>query len=165
MVRNISSESAAGCENAKPIAAPSNGAVQDVQSTKPIRVSSLSITLDRPYEVGDWLKFDDIDGVVITVGDRWNGIMAAMAAEAGKDIYCEKPVSHSVVEARAMAAATDRTTLRFHRLIAFQFPCDALRSFPREWDSRLLRSVPASAGTSRLRVWPSPWPIRLQMFS
>ena len=33
-------------------------------------LGSLSITLDRPYEVGDWLKFDDIDGVVESINVR-----------------------------------------------------------------------------------------------
>ena len=58
------------------------------------------------------LARDDIDGVVITVGDRWNAVMAAMAAEAGKDIYCEKPVSLTICEARAMA----NTVRRYNRV-------------------------------------------------
>ena len=59
------------------------------------------------------LARDDVDAVVITVGDRWNGIMAAMAAEAGKDIYCEKPVSMTIHEARAMA----NTVRRYGRVL------------------------------------------------
>jgi predicted dehydrogenase len=58
------------------------------------------------------LARDDIDGVVITVGDRWNAVMAAMAAEAGKDMYCEKPVSLTIHEARAMA----NTVRRYNRI-------------------------------------------------
>lgn len=59
------------------------------------------------------LARDDIDAVVITVGDRWNGVMAAMAAEAGKDMYCEKPVSLTIQEARAMA----NTVRRYGRVL------------------------------------------------
>lgn len=33
----------------------------------------------------------DIDAVFIATGDRWHATASMMAAEAGKDIYCEKP--------------------------------------------------------------------------
>lgn len=33
----------------------------------------------------------DIDAVLIATGDRWHATASMMAAEAGKDIYCEKP--------------------------------------------------------------------------
>lgn len=37
------------------------------------------------------LARNDIDCVLIATGDRWHGKASIMAAEAGKDIYCEKP--------------------------------------------------------------------------
>ena len=33
----------------------------------------------------------DIDAVLIATGDRWHATASMMAADAGKDIYCEKP--------------------------------------------------------------------------
>lgn len=39
----------------------------------------------------DLLVRKDIDAVLIATGDRWHATAAMMAAEAGKDIYCEKP--------------------------------------------------------------------------
>lgn len=52
------------------------------------------------------IERDDIDAVVIATPDHWHGIQGVMALEAGKDVYCEKPVSLTVREGRAMAEAT-----------------------------------------------------------
>lgn len=44
----------------------------------------------------------DIDAVVIATPDHWHAIIGIAAAEAGKDIYCEKPLTHNIHEARAL---------------------------------------------------------------
>ncbi|MGA0897035.1 MAG: Gfo/Idh/MocA family protein [Flavobacteriaceae bacterium] len=51
------------------------------------------------------LERKDIDAVVIASPDHWHAQMAVDAAKAGKDIYCEKPLSSSVSEGRAMVDA------------------------------------------------------------
>ena len=44
----------------------------------------------------------DVDAVSIATGTRWHGIASMYAARAGKDIYCEKPVSLTIAEGRAL---------------------------------------------------------------
>jgi predicted dehydrogenase len=56
----------------------------------------------------DLLARDDIDAVVIATPDHWHAFMTIAAAKAGKDIYCEKPLSHGIAEGRAMVAAVER---------------------------------------------------------
>lgn len=55
----------------------------------------------------------DIDAVCIATPDHWHAITAITAADAGKDIYCEKPLSLTIYEARAMVKAARRNNRVF----------------------------------------------------
>jgi predicted dehydrogenase len=51
------------------------------------------------------LERKDIDAVIIGTPDHWHALPLIFACEAGKDAYCEKPISHDITEAKAMDAA------------------------------------------------------------
>lgn len=51
------------------------------------------------------LEQKDIDAVVITTPPHWHPLMSIYACQAGKDVYCEKPISRFPGEAIAMAKA------------------------------------------------------------
>ncbi len=50
----------------------------------------------------------DIDTVLIATGDNWHSGASILAARAGKDIYCEKPMSVAINESRAVAETMRR---------------------------------------------------------
>ena len=54
------------------------------------------------------LAREDIDAVVIATPDHWHAVTVIQSAEAGKDIYCEKPLSQTIEQARAMVNAVRR---------------------------------------------------------
>jgi len=54
------------------------------------------------------LANQNIDAVIIAVPDHWHAFMTIDACRAGKDVYVEKPMSHSIEEGRAMANAVKK---------------------------------------------------------
>lgn len=44
-----------------------------------------------------------VDAIIIATGQRWHMPMSKAALQAGKHVFCEKPLAHSVAEARDMA--------------------------------------------------------------
>ncbi len=51
----------------------------------------------------------DIDAVLIATGPNWHGLASMMAAQAGKDVYCEKPCTKTIAESLKLAETFRRT--------------------------------------------------------
>jgi len=54
------------------------------------------------------LARDDIDAVFHALPDHWHGIICVAAANAGKDIYGQKPLARTIKEGRAIVDAVER---------------------------------------------------------
>ncbi|HBT94265.1 MAG TPA: oxidoreductase, partial [Chitinophagaceae bacterium] len=55
------------------------------------------------------LENKDIDAVLIATPDHWHCLQLTDALSAGKHVYCEKPIANSILEARAMVYATQKS--------------------------------------------------------
>ncbi len=56
---------------------------------------------------------DDVDAVVVSTSDHWHALMCIAACDAGKAVYCEKPLGTTVEEGQVMLAAARRNNTVF----------------------------------------------------
>jgi predicted dehydrogenase len=59
------------------------------------------------------LAIPGLDAVCIATPDHWHAICAIAAANLKKDIYCEKPVTHTFAEGQALVAAVKKNGVIF----------------------------------------------------
>jgi len=130
----------------------------------------------------DVLARPDIDAVLLALPYHWAAPMATMAAQAGKDVFCEKPIAITVDEARNLA----RTCRRYGRVFQagtqqrseyggkFRLACELVRSgrigqlrevyafrrpgvfLPSAWTSAVSRPLPDGLDWD-LWLGPLPW--------
>lgn len=80
------------------------------------------------------LDRDDIDAVLIATGPNWHGLMAMQAAQAGKDVYCEKPCTKNIAETLVHRDTMQRCGTVFQagtqrrNLPHFAFACELART-------------------------------------
>jgi len=76
----------------------------------------------------------DIDAVAIATPDHWHAILAIMAARAGKDIHCQKPLAHNIAEGRAISDVVRKygvvwqTGSQQRSQRNFRFACELVRN-------------------------------------
>jgi predicted dehydrogenase len=68
------------------------------------------------------LERPDIDIVHVATPPHWHGLISIAAVEAGKDVWCEKPLTRTIAEGQAVVAAVARTgrMLRVNTWFRFQ---------------------------------------------
>jgi len=122
-------------------------AVSDVYERRKLRAQAcvrdaVGREVEAYTDYRDLLARDDIDGVIIATPDHWHALNAIDAMKAGKDVYCQKPVTLTCEEAIAVrdcVAETGRV-----------FQCGAQRS-SEDWVWKV-RDFVARGGIGKI-VW------------
>lgn len=138
-------------------------AVCDVDSAKAEEVAAANkCTAFRDYR--KLLDARDVDAVIVATPDHWHALPSIHACQAGKDVYCEKPLSLTVMEGRRMVEAArkyDRvfqTGSQQRSMTPNRVGCDFIRqgglgtirrivghNYPSPWECALpARQVPSS---------------------
>ncbi len=71
-------------------------------------VATRQVSKQKPRTYSDYremLKEKDLDLVLIATPDHWHALAMIAAAQAGADMYCQKPISVDIAEGQAMLAA------------------------------------------------------------
>ncbi|MBK9737380.1 MAG: Gfo/Idh/MocA family oxidoreductase [Saprospiraceae bacterium] len=84
----------------------------------------------RDYK--ELLQRKDIDAVIIATPDHWHKDISVVAMNAGKAVYCEKPMTHDVSEGNAVVEAQNRNK------VVFQVGSQGLSSLGNEKAKELL---------------------------
>jgi predicted dehydrogenase len=79
----------------------------DARHTLAREIAGPTLATTRRYQ--DLLESKDIDCVIVAVPDHWHKQIVVDAVSAGKDVYCEKPMSHSPADGVAMVHATQKS--------------------------------------------------------
>jgi predicted dehydrogenase len=74
----------------------------------PAKLPELESPVERHKDFRRILDKKDVDAVIISTPDHWHALQTAMACDAGKDVYVEKPLSLTVREGRRMVEAARR---------------------------------------------------------
>jgi predicted dehydrogenase len=114
------------------------------------------------HDYRDLLNRKEIDAVLIAAPDHWHALLATHACAAGKDVYCEKPLTLTLREAKDLIDTVNRYARVFQvgsqqrSSHEFRFACEMVRS------GRIgkLKSVTVFTGTTSIECDLPAEPIR-----
>jgi myo-inositol 2-dehydrogenase / D-chiro-inositol 1-dehydrogenase len=110
----------------------------------------------------EMLARPDIDAVLVASPDHWHGLHALAAAEAGKDLYVEKPLTYTIGEGRRLVEAVRRgrrilqVGSQQRSSVYFRLAAEAVRNKRIGTLRRILVTLPVDAGRGDPRPMPTP---------
>lgn len=80
-------------------------ALESVREKEPAQAQFAPFTATDARKV---FERPDVDAVMVVTGNHWHALLTVWGCQAGKDVYVEKPMTHSVWEGRKMIEAAAR---------------------------------------------------------
>lgn len=118
--------------------------------------------IDAYGDFRELLARDDIDGVTISTPDFWHALVAVAAANSGKDIYIQKPLTYSVREGQKLVEAVRRnkvilqTGSQQRSSANFRQACELVRNGRIGTLQRIIVQLPEDHGTGNIATMPVP---------
>ena len=100
-------------------------AVADLRADEAARVAQEHGIPHVYTDYRELLRRDDVDSVDVCLHNRLHAPVTIAALEAGKNVYCEKPMSWTYAEARAMYETAQRLGRKLHVQVNTLYTADA----------------------------------------
>jgi predicted dehydrogenase len=84
-------------------------ALCDVDQTQLAKAKQRFSDADTTADFRRILDRQDVDAVIIATPDHWHAIPALQTLQAGKDLYLEKPIGHTIREGQLLVKATENS--------------------------------------------------------
>ena len=125
-------------------------AIADVNRKRLARADGKAIQGFQDYR--RLLDLDEVDAVTVATPDHWHAINALHAVQAGKDVYCEKPLTLTIREGRSLVQAVRRydrvfqTGSQWRSMQGCRHGCELIRN-----------GRAGTIHTVHAHNYPSPW--------
>ena len=80
-----------------------------LNQNKDMHATQFNTKVDGYLNYNDLIARKDIDAVIVATPDHWHARIAIAAMQAGKDVYCEKPMCHTIEEVKALIDTVKQT--------------------------------------------------------